>query len=562
MKEKNIFAFILSALFFTGSAVMAAYPQPVLNEDGTYTYNVGQSDSQLNNNTDGYPSNLQGVGSDTGYVDKWLGGNAGGTVTEYSNPDKRFTIEGKHFILLDKDDDGNFFVIADEMYGKRNLTSVTRNTNQDASNAWDQMFYEGTWKYDPENKNSIAYWLNNSFLESGNDGNLLPEAIIDNLVEKEWGVEGGTKIEDQFFYKYCDTENNPPQPKYTSVAPYVVTQKVSLLSASEYWAYYEDISPLTYGAAPFASGNPWDYQAWYLRTPMNQPMTILTGAQGIYIDGNRGRRGGVNIYNPVGIRPCFWLESDFFSEVMLDFDNDNILAGDLVKETIRDSYAKAEMAELYDAQTLREQFGYPEFGPLAAQNPDIIGNSAVGSVQTAKYSFTHENSSFTEGDTKYQWYVSEEDGSFVKIDGATNKIYTPPAEFEGKRLKVSIRCTDNVGSVAPQSFSPETLPLRAKQNITAEFEEITNADGSSFTGNGVKASFSVESGTSESMCIFVGIYDANNKLITLKIEDVVINAGNNIVSASIDTFNGKSVKAVLVDSKISLRPLAVGEISR
>ena len=84
--------------------------------------------------------------------------------------------EVRSFVLLDKDSDGNYFVIAEENYGTHQYTDYLYSeilTMPDSE-----------WNFNPENKKSVAYWLENDFWNNGNGGKVLPSTIKNNVIEK------------------------------------------------------------------------------------------------------------------------------------------------------------------------------------------------------------------------------------------------------------------------------------------------------------------------------------------------------------------------------------------
>lgn len=261
---------------------------------------------------------VNGGGSGT-YNTHWEVGSS--SIKKYSNAEKRFKVGDKYFLLLDKDTDGNYFVMADDLYGTKGLVTISNNTTETSN--WFQMGLYGKWVYASENQYSIANWLNNGFLTSGNGtGNKLPDEIINNLVEKDWGVEGGASIADNYFWKTAT--GTKPESAYTSIAPYTTKQKVSLLSAWEGRVYYDDISPLVYDVKPFESKtvdnvDAYQYKSWYIRTARNDAISGSAIGNGTFMFSTNGSANNTNPYNAFGVRPCFFLDKDFFKTVAVDY---------------------------------------------------------------------------------------------------------------------------------------------------------------------------------------------------------------------------------------------------
>ena len=198
-----------------------------------------------------------------------------GNIYELTTPEKNiFRIAGsdKEFILLD-DEDG-FFVLAKDVYG---------------THAYDP---DGTQKFDPEDSNNLAFWLNNGFLKDGNGGLKLPDEIIkyvDN--DREWFTEGGYP------------GGNCPD-DYTVKCGVVVLSQQEWLKYDEVFGVLDDIPP--YG--------------WWLRTGRGKnggSGRVLASKTG---DGRIGGTFDDDAKNSVRnyIRPAFYLKNEFFTEVRLD----------------------------------------------------------------------------------------------------------------------------------------------------------------------------------------------------------------------------------------------------
>ena len=268
---------------------------------------------------------------------------------ESSDEDRIFEVDGKRFVLLDKDEDGNFFVAADDHYGQRGFNLVPQSQENT-----DMLRETGTWKYDPETETNIAYWLNHEFLENGNTNSgvnyKLPKAITDNLVEKEWDVE------------YAQDADVPDS--------YKVKSKIALMSATE-WDYYSDRLGYTPYKAPYAypvnGKNTYIDEngarvntGWWLRTAFNQEESgnLIYGSY-ITVYRYNTQPGLVAAWSVRSsaqtkyIRPIFWLNSDFFAKNKIDIES----AGIYVKEEL----AKADLTELLNIYTAEELLNLNRF---------------------------------------------------------------------------------------------------------------------------------------------------------------------------------------------------------
>ena len=173
----------------------------------------------------------------------------------------------QEFVILDSDEDG-FLVVANQLYGIRKFDE------------------DGTQKFDVEDPNNIAYYLNNEFLA---DENMLPQEIKEYIdYERVWEVEQGSR-----------GGNCPDR--------YSVKCGVSLLSYSELTKYIRKFG-LQY------DNNKVD---WYLRSPLGTSDAQDTGIMcgGTYANEGKVIRSSTIIDG--GIKPIFWLKKEFFKDVKL-----------------------------------------------------------------------------------------------------------------------------------------------------------------------------------------------------------------------------------------------------
>ena len=126
------------------------------------------------------------------------------TMNCWTPSDERyvFTVGEKRFVLLDTDAEGNYFVLAEDEYGKYPFTTAYANNPTIETRVvkdGEESYVPGAaydmddeaWFFDTENQTSIGYWLNHEFYEAGNGSSYaLPDEIKDSVIEKEWSVEG------------------------------------------------------------------------------------------------------------------------------------------------------------------------------------------------------------------------------------------------------------------------------------------------------------------------------------------------------------------------------------
>lgn len=217
-------------------------------------------------------------------------------ITEKTSANNIFSVDGEKFILLNIDENGDVIVLAENSFGEKAYAS------------------DGNLKFDPNNENNIAYFLNNDFLSKGIEGYKLPQKIVDNLnYTHKWVCEGG----------------NASSALY---ADYNVTCPVALLSYTE-WKKYHTVIGYNDGSA----------EGWILRTPRGdmseiKDCVLMVRAGSIYSESDRGCAGGMPISRKEGIRPVIALDRSFFVNVHADE------IGSEVAKKIKAVYSAEELA--------------------------------------------------------------------------------------------------------------------------------------------------------------------------------------------------------------------------
>lgn len=192
-----------------------------------------------------------------------------------------FSVEGsdKEFILLD--DANGFYVMAKDHYGKR---------------AFDP---DGTQKFNPDDANNIAYWLNHDFIEKGNGvGNKLPDEMIQYIIpDRTWFTEGGIPQGD------CPKD-------------YTVTTGIALMSQLE-WKQYSGIFGVIDNIGVYG---------WWLRTARGKNGTLNSVLCSMTTAERTGETFGQisSNANDYYVRPVFYLQDNFFKEVRLDKIGSNV----------------------------------------------------------------------------------------------------------------------------------------------------------------------------------------------------------------------------------------------
>ena len=130
--------------------------------------------------------------------------------------------------------------------------------------------------------------------------------------------------------------------------------------------------------------------------------------------------GGVTAFGKVrngyGVRPVFYLDKSFFSEVKTDVSR----LGDNVKKMLRDNYSADELKKIYDSDEITAIY---KKLPPRAQTVSISGMTGTGNVLEGAYRFVSlENEE--EFNSEYRWLRSKnKNGPFSVIKGANSKEF-------------------------------------------------------------------------------------------------------------------------------------------
>lgn len=327
-----------------------------------------------------------------------------------------FEVDGKKFILLDTDDEGNYFVLTNEMYGqhafdttysKAAFTIETATENENGMISYEKGdiddLDESKVLFSTTDEDNIGYWLNNDFLTNGNGtNNKLPSAIQENLIEAEWKLEGRDSAivgwQTKSYYDNLKGDTTGQSFAATrSIAPYSVRGKVALMSYTEFNNYKELI-----GGKPLAQ-NSW--RGWMLRTAMSQTGGVSqknTNGENIpktclYTWGNAivkwsgdtlmvaySSKGYTN-NDTLLVRPCFWLDKDFFKKVKVNVDSLGSVPKEKVMENSNDEltqigYTIADIMKL-NGRTMSWDWGnYPSHATASTNigEDKVVSGGVVG----------------------------------------------------------------------------------------------------------------------------------------------------------------------------------------
>ena len=219
------------------------------------------------------------------------------TYSVNTPPEYTFQAEGnnKTFILLENKE-GTNYILAKEHY------------------KWTQYDPDETQKFDVEDPNNIAHWLNNAFLEpDSSDSNKLPEKMVNYIEEYTYKIEPGA------------SNGNAPE-------PYEVSAKIALLSATEWKAYNSrfgivDNIPIYGWWLRTGAGTNGRYMLWSSNDPGNDKYVGDIAKVTAITSGSYG-----------GARPSFHLSDDFFKHNRVNLET----VGDVVKDEV---FAKMSYAD-------------------------------------------------------------------------------------------------------------------------------------------------------------------------------------------------------------------------
>ncbi len=443
-----------------------------------------------------------------------------------SDSDYVFSVAGKKFVLLDTDDEGNYFILAEDEYGKyaystaydSNQTIETRTGTGDfvPGPAYDMVYDD--WKFNTENPTSIGYWLNHDFWSDGNGSFHLPDVIKEHVIEADWAVEGYKPIiswtasnygsdGSQRAQAFVDTINEPG---------YTVRGKISLLSYTEY-KQYQNIIGWMYCSVG------WD--GFMLRTP-DALITADNSTRLIYKFGSvqvRNRTSGADQSAPMLIvnndtpsaanfyvRPAMWLDKDFFKTVAIDLES----AGTIVKNEIAEN-TLADLSVIYSDEEL-ELLGFDVQNAPKAENPSVAGTPAEGALLYARYDFVSPSGN-AEADSGIEWYISDSaDGEYTTL-GVIGADLKTDESMAGKYIKYRIMPSDNTGADGKYFWSEPTAAIRHM--------DIPVVSNTGISGSNMTITVFNPSSADKTVKILKSVYNSDNELVSVNIESIAVGAG-------------------------------------
>ncbi len=245
-------------------------------------------------------------------------------LKEYTDAADIFTIDGKKFVMLDTNDNNEFFVLAADGYGK---------SKYDA---------DKTAKYDITDANNIGYYVMNTVWEDIGD-KVLPAKIKNHAVNKIWRTEPGNNASN------CKSE-------------YMFEAPISLISATEFIKYKDII-----GIKDLE-------EVWTTRTAdstwegADHTCCIVFANNTSKNAWTAGRWGFDGTYQT---RPAMYLDKEFFLDAKIPIAE----LGANVIEKMKKVYSVGELKTIYSKQDLNVYFGISDFSITSAEITASASNS-------------------------------------------------------------------------------------------------------------------------------------------------------------------------------------------
>lgn len=442
----------------------------------------------------------------------------------------------RSFVLLDKDEEGNYFVITEEEYGSREFSSLLKSSiTKDTP--------DSDWYFDPENQTSIAYWLNTSLYENGAGGKKLPDAVKDNILESEWYIENDVPS------ILGSLKNVPEVQEWSQNRSGVrkVKSKLALISYTEYLAYQDKIS-----AEAFRGNDPGS--GFMTRTAFAKAaMPRVTYSMNfLHVCGSNNQTtvscnvDGV-LEKEYYIRPVFWLDKDFFKTEKIDLEK----SGTNVLNEVRDNLY-ADLTYVYSDEELEKIGIYKDKLP-SAEETIATGLKAPGAELGAVYKYSSGENK-PEGTSLFEQYVSAEaDGEFTfyKRTEGTDRI---SEDLTGKYVKLAVIPSDKDGAKGARSWSGvfrvESSSLLVVSECSVSGDETVSAE--------IKL---VNSAAAAVPCIItMAWFDKDNKPKSVSQNEISAESGENAYSASVTLSDKADGDVLRIMVKADGKPIFYREV--
>ena len=417
-----------------------------------------------------------------------------GSAASFKNPKagRIFAAGGKRFIIANAYDDENdgFYVVTEDVYGsQRVFDASTPLTN----------------KFDPNNQTNVAYFLNNDFLTSGNDGAKLPQDIIDYInTDHTWWTSA-----------FSTTTNGTTYVRGTD--DYPVTGGIALMGVYDYGKYLDKVG----------WGVPSDSRMWWLRDQRSTDggnnvdpsvfgvcaHTDFGANTAVAIDANVSNYKGpadISGNNKCYIRPTFFLKKDFFRNVKL---NVNEIGAD-VRNMLADFYTIEEMRQAGYSDSELVTLGLIQIPVVEGLKMD--GSFRVGEEITASYTITN----VTEGDSQFGFEISSSaNGTYVPV--ADNlKTYTVQSADLGKYIRFYLIPKDSRGNTGDRVTTAATIITSAEMKvISLNFTDAGGTNLPSLSGAArlyARTEFENTSNAAADYFIMIYLYNKDGKKLANK----------------------------------------------
>lgn len=415
-----------------------------------------------------------------------------------------------YFLLDDTGSDDAKFLLIEAASVAKLEKDATQGVNYNAEAANN--------KFDPDVANSLAYWLKNTYAEgeatvSSPVGGILYEnklapAFIPYLdTEHEWLTEGAGSGD------YCPDD-------------YVVKAPAAILSITEFKQYKD-----RFGWAEGLDEPTGDPNLNMFRTPREKNAKVrlgwrtnhktgTTAGGGIIVANAADANSGAEMY----IRPVFWLKKDVFRNVKIDVET----MGSGVKKMLRETYTKAELAKIYDA----EELAAIGFESVSVDSVLLSGIPTVGSELEVNYNYSSSNPD-ADVNVSIQWmYSNTPDDGYTNIPGATSKKYIIDSAYNGKYIKAKVTPLDSNDNEGEPVMSNHLGLVGSVRPIT-----ITNPvyaqDGADY-----KVTFTISNtGSTTPVYVIIAAYrTSDNVMVRVNPQEVSVANGTADYSAVLENF--------------------------
>ena len=349
--------------------------------------------------------------------------------------------------------------------------------------------------FDPENSNSLAYYLNQ-----------------DSYINAQFPIMK-PYIENHTWYTEATTDQ----------AAYSATCKIMLPSVTELVENIDRMGivdsdkvktadQLLKTRTPYNNAGTKDYtnevdknkyarsSVWFVR--------LLSGNFLMYAEPTPYRYSSPE-------RACFYLSADFFKNVKCT----STVANGALAQILKENMSVLEMLDMGYTEDELTALGIAVEYPTAVDT-EVKGHLAVGGTIYADFEWSHKNAETGEGKTTYQWYKNGE-----KIVGETGVSYMLTADDAGAEIKVEITPVDEFGqkgrSVFAQAGTVSNKSLEvsiAESSIKSGSAEIEDMSAvTSVTGT---VNISANTNT-DGLIHWIAVFDkTTNECKSLKIQSI------------------------------------------